>query len=183
MDMYRGSIPTHSYANQQWSLLLATTYLEHPDHNDAGRIELGGGRDEQVEAGGEEDGRPEEPVGWEPGCQEAPRQLGHNVTPEEGGVHVADGLGAPMELGGCGDVALVVGGVGHHLHGGDADVATDSEGDEKATGDKNCLGESFTHAAAGAFRLHILVNLAKWRPASETFKTVFFQVAKYIFSV
>ena len=178
MDKYRGPILTHSYANEQWSQLLATTYLEHPDHNDAGRIKLGGGRDEQVEAGGEEDGRPKEPVGGEPRSQETTWQLGHNVAPEEGGVNVADGLGAPMELGGCGDVALVVGGVGHHLHRGDADVATDSEGDEKATGDKNCLGESFTHAAAGAFRLNILVNLAKWRPASETFKTVFFHVAE-----
>ena len=182
MDMYRGSIvdsiPTDSYANEQWSQLLATAYLEHPDHNDSGRIELGGGRDEQVEAGGEEDGRPKESVGGEPRSQETTGQLGHDVAPEKGGVDVANGLGAPMELGGCGDVALVVGGVGHHLHGGDADVATDSEGDEEATGDKNCLGESFTHAAAGAFRLHILVNLAKWRPASETFKTVFFQVAE-----
>ena len=71
-----------------------------------------------------------------------------------------------MELGGRGDVALVVGGVGHHLHGGDADVATDSEGDEEATGDKNGLGESFAHAAARAFRLNIFVNLAKWRPAN-----------------
>ena len=82
-----------------------------------------------------------------------------------------------MELCGCGDVALIVGGVGHHLHGGDADVATDSEGDEETTGDKNSLGESFAHATAGAFRLNIFVDLAKWWPANETFKTFTFQVA------
>ena len=87
MDMYRGSIATHSYANEQRSQLLATAYLEHPHHNDADRIQLGGGRDEQVEAGGEEDGRPKEPVGGEPRSQETTRQLGHDVTPEEGGVH------------------------------------------------------------------------------------------------
>ena len=164
--MYRGSIPTHSYANEQRSQLLATTYLEHPDHNDADRIKLGGGGDEQVEAGGEEDGRPKEPVGGEPRSQEPTWQLGDDVAPEEGGVDVADGLGAPVELSGGGDVALVVGGVGHHLHGGDTNIATDSKGDEEATGDKNSLGESFAHAAARAFRLNIFVNLAKWRPAN-----------------
>ena len=74
-----------------------------------------------------------------------------------------------MELGGCGDVPLVVGGVGHHLHGGDADVATNSEGDKEAAGDENCLGESFAHATAGAFRLNIFVDLAKWWPAIENF--------------
>ena len=178
MDMYRGSIATHSYANEQRSQLLATAYLEHPHHNDADRIQLGGGRDEQVEAGGEEDGRPKEPVGGEPRSQEPTWQLGHNVAPEEGGVHVADGLGAPVELGGRGDVALVIGGVRHHLHGGDANVATDSEGDEEATGDKNGLGESLAHAAARAFWLNIFVNLAKWRPENETFKTLIFQVAE-----
>ena len=164
--MYGGSILIHSYANEQWSQLLATTYLEHPDHNDADRVQLGGCRDEQVEAGGKEDGRPKEPVGWEPRGQETPWQLGHDVAPEERRVDVADGLGAPVELGGCGDVPLVVGGVGHHLHGGDADVATNSEGDKEAAGDENCLGESFAHAAARAFRLNIFVNLAKWRPVN-----------------
>ena len=159
--------------------MLGTTYLEDSDHNDADRVQLGGGRDEQVEAGGEEDGRPEEPVGWEPGCQEAPRQLGHNVTPEEGGVHVADGLGAPVELGGRGDVALVVGGVGHHLDGGDAHVASDSKRDEEAASNENCLGEPFAHAAAGALWLNIFVNLAKRRPAKRTFN-IFIKVFYFV---
>ena len=143
------------------------TCLKHPDDDDADRVELGGSRDQQVEAGGEEDRGPEEPVGREPGGQEASGQLGHDVAPEERGVHVADGLRAPVELRWRGDVALLVGRVRHHLHRGHPHVAPDAEGYEEATGNKDCLGEPLAHTAAGTFWLHVLVDLAQGWPEVE----------------
>ena len=111
-------------------------YLTNSDRNNSLGVEHRGRRDQQVQTRRQEDGRAEEPVGRELGCQEAAGQLGHNVAPEEGRVHVADGLGAPVELGDLGDLALGVGLVGHHGDRGDAHVASDAEGDDEPDHDE-----------------------------------------------
>ena len=52
---------------------------------------------------------------------------------------------------------------GLHLDGGNTDVATDAERDDKPDGSEPRLGVTFGDVAAGAFRIAILVNFSQRR--------------------
>ena len=73
--------------------------LEDADEHHVVVASLGRDGQEHVEEGAGCYGRAEHLVGRISGRQEAARDLGDDVAPEEGGVDHADGLGRPVELG------------------------------------------------------------------------------------
>ena len=97
----------------------------------------GEGGQEQVEAGGEEDGEAKKPIGRDIGGEETSRHLGQDVTPKVGGVDVAYGLWAPVEFREpvpswcCVDF--------HHCN---PNIASNAKGYEKANKQKQSLTKS-----------------------------------------
>ena len=120
-----------------YKLCTVLYYLKDPDHDDRLGIEEGSGGDQEVEAGGEEDGGPEEAVGGVLGGEEPAGQLGHDVAPEERGVHVANGLRTPVELRDV--LPLLVGLVRHHGDLRHTHVAADPEGDDEPSHNQDSL--------------------------------------------
>ena len=91
-------------------------------------------RQEEIEAGGEEDGDAKKPIGRDVWGEETSRNLGEDVTPEVGGVNIANGLWAPVELI---DPSLIRRAVDfHHCN---FNIASNAKGYEEANGHKHSL--------------------------------------------
>ena len=126
--------------------------LNYSDDDDADGVDLGGRRDQHVQAGRQEDGATEQ-LGRRKLCrQESAGNLRHDVAPEEAGVDETDRLRRPVEL-------HVVESL--HLDGGDADVAPDAEGDDEADGRQPSLGVALRDVAARTLRVAILVDFSQ----------------------
>ena len=118
-------------------MLTPCLHLDHPNNDDTERVNGGEGGQEEVEAGGEEDGDAKKPIGGDVRGEETSRHLGQDVTPKEGGVHVAYRLGSPLEFRRlvlswcCVDF--------HHCH---TNIAANAKGYEEANGQKHSLTKS-----------------------------------------
>ena len=109
-------------------------HLEHPSDDNTQRVNVGEGGQKQVEAGGEEDGDAKKPIGGDVRGKEASRHLGEDVTPEVGGVNIAYGLWAPVELR---DPIIIWCGVDfHHCN---LNIASNAKGYEETNGHKRSL--------------------------------------------
>jgi len=105
--------------------------------------------------GRQEDGSAEQLGRRELGRQKSSGDLGDDVAPEEAGVDESDRFRRPVELDGV---------EGLHLDGGDADVATDAEGDDESDGGQPRLGVTLGDVATGTLGGAIFVDFSQRRP-------------------